>query len=666
MHRLQRLQHGRTLTSLTRRVPLPRVPPWIRESHSDLVRPWASSTDVLETGVLPPQHVAKTVLTTHLRPYQEDAIQAVLDHLDKGEKRLGISLATGGGKTVVFSHLIDRIEAPTANATRTLIIAHKQELVDQAVEHCRRLYPDRVVEVEMAGQHATGSADITVASVPTLNSNNRLQKFDASTFKLLIVDEVHHIVAQSYLNVLRHFGLVDSETKPVTALVGVSATLSRSDGLSLGKALDHIVYHKDYLDMIEGEYLTNVIFTTVQSGTNLKEVKVSAGDFQTSSLSKAINTPEINSLTVRAWLEKAKERKSTLVFAVDVAHVTSLAATFRQFGMDARYVTGSTNKQIRKETVQAFRNGDFPVLLNCGVFTEGTDIPNIDCILLARPTRSRNLLVQMIGRGLRLHAEKQNCHVIDMVSALDSGIVTTPTLFGLNPDEMVDRADAKTMQTMKDNQEEELKTEQSAQGTSTTLPGNVVFTDYDSVQDLIEDTSGDRHVHAISRLAWVHIGAGEYVLSAAAGDLTIARSTDGYDVYFKAAIPHAIRKSSPFMRARHIAHALTLEQAVHAADNFAKDKFVWALVSRTARWRSYPASEGQLKFLNRSRKNGSQLESTSITKGKAGDWITKLKYGAQGHFDRMLSERRKLERSDERKVHKTMKDRSQVAVGPVA
>ncbi|KAK4908932.1 putative ATP-dependent helicase IRC3 [Elasticomyces elasticus] len=658
MRCLRLLQHGRTLTALTRG--LPRTSPWTREPvwHNP-ARRWASSIDVLETGVLPLQHVAKIIPTTHLRPYQEDAIQAVLDHLERGEKRLGISLTTGGGKTVVFSHMIDRIEPLKVNATRTLILAHKQELVDQAVEHCRRLYPNRVIEVEMAGQHATGSADITVASVPTLNSKNRLLKFDPATFKLLIIDEVHHVVARSYMNVLRHFGLADRETKPVTALVGVSATLSRSDGLMLGKALDHIVFHMDYLDMIKGEYLTNVIFTTVQSGTNLKEVRVSAGDFQTSSLSKAINTPEVNSLTVRAWLEKAKERKSTLVFAVDVAHVTSLAATFRQFGVDARYVTGSTNKQIRKDTVQAFRNRGFPVLLNCGVFTEGTDIPNIDCILLARPTRSRNLLVQMIGRGLRLHAEKQNCHVIDMVSALDSGIVTTPTLFGLNPDELLDQADAKTMQIMKNTKEEELEKEQSSQDGSTSLPGNVIFTDYDSVQDLIEDTSGDRHIHAMSRLAWVHIGPDEYVLSPAAGDLTIARSKEGYEVTFKATIPHGIRKKSPFMRPQPVASALNLEHAVRIADKYARGKFIWALVSRTAPWRSKPATEGQLSFLNKSLNR--ELKPESITKGKAADWITKVKHGAHGHFDRMVKERLKRERAEEKKL----KINAQVVVGPV-
>ncbi|TKA77811.1 hypothetical protein B0A55_04601 [Friedmanniomyces simplex] len=604
------------------------------------------------------------------KPYQEEIVQAVLDYLAKGEKRLGISLATGGGKTVIFSHLIDRIPAPTAKATQTLIIAHKQELVDQAVDHCRRLYPDSTIEIEMANNHASGLADITVASVRSLNSKDRLQKFDATNFKLLIVDEVHHVVAPSYLNVLRHFNLVDSVEKPHTALIGFSATLSRSDGLSLGKALDHIVYHKDYLEMIEEDWLSNVLFTTVESAAKLNKVKIGSGDFQLGSLSKAVNTPAVNSLTVRAWLQKAQGRKSTLVFAVDLAHVASLTAEFRQHGVDAKFVTGNTDHQVRKDRVQAFRNGEFPVLLNCGVFTEGTDIPKIDCILLARPTRSRNLLVQMVGRGLRLHAGKQNCHVIDMVSALESGIVTTPTLFGLDPNELVDKADAAEMKLTKDKRESEREREKqalSAAGGELALTGNIVFTDYENVYDLVRDTTGESHIRAISSFAWVRIDGRQYVLSAQAGDLTLIQDGNTYIVEFKESIPKGKRVNSPFMRPRQIAQATTLEQAVRAGDTFAKEKFVYELVATTARWRSRPASENQMAFINGFLKSGDMLVDGSITKGRAADWITKITHGAKGRFKKISDDRRKGLRVREKKAVFERKSRAlQVAVGPVA
>lgn len=132
-------------------------------------------------------------------------------------------------------------------ATRTLILAHRAELVAQAFGHCTSTYPGATVEIEMAATKASGMADITVASVASIVSKNRLEKFDPSTFKLILIDEAHHAVAQTYQKTLDHFGVLDMEEgdpakKPI--VVGVSATLSRADGLALGKVLDHIVYHR--------------------------------------------------------------------------------------------------------------------------------------------------------------------------------------------------------------------------------------------------------------------------------------------------------------------------------------------------------------------------------------------------------------------------------------
>lgn len=181
-----------------------------------------------------------------LREYQEECIQAVLSYLQAGHKRLGVSLATGSGKTVIFTHLIDRITA-AGHATQTLILAHRRELVEQAARHCTLAYPDKHVEIEMGNVHASGAADITVASVQSISSGDRLHKFDPSRYKLVLVDEAHHIVSRTYLQALQHFGLrheSDWSTSQVPALVGVSATFSRFDGRKLGAVIDHIVYHR--------------------------------------------------------------------------------------------------------------------------------------------------------------------------------------------------------------------------------------------------------------------------------------------------------------------------------------------------------------------------------------------------------------------------------------
>lgn len=129
--------------------------------------------------------------------------------------------------------------------------------------------------------------------------------------------------------------------------------------------------------MIDDKWLADVRFTTVHTGANLSRVKVSRGDFQTSALSRAVNTAEANDITVRSWLATAGERKSTLVFCVDLAHVAALTAAFRSHGLDARFITGDTPAKTRAERLNSFKAREFPVLLNCGIFTEGTDIVSI-------------------------------------------------------------------------------------------------------------------------------------------------------------------------------------------------------------------------------------------------------------------------------------------------
>jgi ATP-dependent helicase IRC3 len=623
-----------------------------------------------------------------LRSYQEECIEAVLRHLELGQKRLGISLATGSGKTVIFSHLIERVPEPTKEATQTLILVHRRELVEQAARHCQNIYPDKVIEIEMGSRHATGVADITVASIQSIMSGDRITKFDPNRFKLLLVDEAHHIVATRYLDVLKHFDLDEASQKipnnQCPALVGVSATFSRHDGLRLGAAIDEIVYHKDYMDMIEGEWLSTASFTTVQSGVDLSKVKSlgKQGDFQTGDLSRAVNNNETNQITVQAWLAQAKDRKATLVFCVDLAHVSSLTAMFRRFGVDARFITSDTSKQVRTERLDAFKNGEFPVLLNCGIFTEGTDIPNIDCVLLARPTKSRNLLVQMIGRGLRLHPGKDGCHVIDMVASLETGVVTSPTLFGLDPSELVDHADVTSMTSTRDKREREKQREAESSsamgdlsainpGTLKGLAGNLTFTHYGSVNDLVEDTRGDAHIRMTSQFAWVQIDTDRYILSSGGGDTLKIHHDESAEerawiVTSVAKLPEGYATKSPYARPRDLVKVNTLTEAIHAADSYAGKHYPFRNIATRAPWRRYPATETQLARLNKSRPEDQQLTQQDTTKGQAADMITKMIHGAKGRFDKLSQVRRKLEQEKQKQQQLREKmSRHQIQVGPV-
>lgn len=539
----------------------------------------------------------------------------------------------------------------------------------------------------MGNLHSSGYADITVASVQSIISKDRMVKFDPARFKMILVDEAHHIVASSYLRVLDHFGLQSDDPDPNTtpALVGVSATFSRHDGYALGKAIKHIVYHKDYIDMIGEKWLSNVVFTTVESKAKLAKVKTSktTGDFLSSSLSAAVNNDESNLITVRAWLNRAGDRKSTLVFCVDLNHLTALTNTFRAHGIDARFVTGETPRPIRSERLDSFRAGDFPVLLNVGVFTEGTDIPNIDCVILARPTKSRNLLVQMIGRGMRLHPGKDNCHIIDMVASLEGGIITTPTLFGLDPDLVVDASSPHDMQKRVEQKRRDEATREATIHLSNphiaqdAHSSTITFTDYASVADLVADTSHERHIRALSHHAWVSVGPDRFILS---GDTT------GSYVSLEHAPPDPLwhvtvhtrlpadpaspaARTPAFRRPRRVATAETFESALRAADTFAASRFPHALITRrrpAAAWRDRPASPSQLDFLNKQRDGGARWEARDVTRGEAGDAITKIRHGARGWFKQIeMAKRRRATEARKGEAERERREREVVRVGPV-
>ena len=426
--------------------------------------------------------------------------------------------------------------------------------------------------------------------------------------------------------------------------------------------------------MIEDKWLSGVIFTTVESKADLSKVKHSSfGDFMTGQLSKAVNTPESNDITVKAWLAKAAQRKSTLVFCVDRNHVHDLTQAFRSHGIDARYILGDTKKKVRGKELENFRSRQFPVLVNCGVFTEGTDIPGIDCVLLARPTRSRGLLTQMIGRGMRLYEGKSDCHVIDMVASLEKGIVTIPTLYGLDPNQRLSEATPDQMKGM--------KVQESAASPSASplepftkdkaIPRSVSFTDYDSVYDLIEDASGDRHIRGISQLSWIQVAPDRYVLTFHDNSFLSINRDDDATPPFQVSLTERLRASehskSPYKRPRKIAEADTLSDAVHAADTFASESGQRSLMYQFAPWRKQPASDGQLQFLGKMQATDlDEMRRKGITKGKAADMITKIKFGARGQFTTIATAKRKQQRSIEQQAREEeRRELSKIKVGPL-
>ena len=213
--------------------------------------------------------------------------------------------------------------------------------------------------------------------------------------------------------------------------------------------------------------------------------------------------------------------------------------------------------------------------------------------------------------------------------------------------------------------------------TATSLPtpqSTVTFTDYESVYDLIDDTSGERHIRGISQLAWVMVGHNRYVLSTQSGDyLTIDYSDVGSSTYFSVTytqkVPDRDRPSdskakSPYMRPRVIANSETLSDAVHAADTFALAKFPWTFIHKGQAWRRRPATEGQLAFINKLRPMTDHLTGDTISKGKATDMISKIKFGAKGWFSKLAAQKKRQSLASEK--FRQLEQREHIRVGPVA
>ncbi len=407
-----------------------------------------------------------------LRPYQEEARTAIArDFLDGKVNRVLIAHSTGLGKTELFARLAQEPRLATWRASlparqrKTLILAHREELIDQAAHKVSRANPGARVDVEMADRRASPHADIVVASIQTLAAvgGRRLRRFSPDDFRLVIVDESHHATSASYIRVLHWFRFLalpkalrdeddaaddDPEsalaalfepadlapmTDPNRLLVGVTATPKRGDGVGLEAVFQTISHAFGIREGIEAGYLSRLRALRIVTGTDLSAVKVKRGDFDEKQLEAAVDTSQRNDLIVSAWLKQAEGRKS-IAFTVGVAHAHHLAEMFRARGVTAEAADGSMDKDERRAILARFRAGATRVLVNCNVFTEGFDEPSISCVVMARPTKSALLYTQIAGRGTRICEGKSDCLILDFCDlARRHSLCAAPTLFGLAP-----------------------------------------------------------------------------------------------------------------------------------------------------------------------------------------------------------------------------------------
>ena len=333
-----------------------------------------------------------------LRDYKQEC-HDLIETLDPGAYL--IQMATGLGKTVTFTTL--------KRKGRVLVLAHREELVTQPIK-----YYDCPVGIEMAN-HKSNGEDVVIASVQSII--HRLDKFKPDDFDMIITDEAHHAAAKSYRKIYEYF-------RPRLHL-GFTATPNRGDNVRLDDIYQDIIFERDIKWAIQNKYLTDIYCMRVNIGYDISKVARRMGDFAPGELEEAMNQDVLNNAIAEAYKKYAKGQ--TLIFACSVDHAEAIAEKIP----GAVAVTAKTKN--RDELIKKFTNREIPVLVNCMIFTEGTDMPLVETVMIARPTSNSSLYTQMVGRGLRLYPGKEKLTLIDLVGTTGrANLCTAPSLLGID------------------------------------------------------------------------------------------------------------------------------------------------------------------------------------------------------------------------------------------
>ena len=521
-----------------------------------------------------------------LRPYQTEAIDAVLRHWQQGDRSvLGVA-ATGAGKTVMFTALLTRLLDGTR---RGLILAHRQELIDQPIERLRAvagawLQPTGVtlsrprVGIVMA-QANDCDRELTIATVQTLASEKRLAQLLAhGPIDYLITDEAHHAVAPSYLAVYDALRAANPDLRHL----GVTATPVRQDEIGLVNEFPVQAFHYGIKELVQLRYLVPPKWLGIATDVDVRGVASRGGDFVASQLAPRCDTPAAHALIVQTHLQFARGRRS-IAFTASVAGAYALAERFRAAGVSAAAADGTTPKDTRRQLLADFRAGRIEVLCNAQLFTEGLDVPEISCVHMTRPTRSDAFYVQCIGRGLRPVPDKADCLILDYLPADTRNVAMLGDVLGLP----IPR-------------EELLK--RFAKGTE---PGSVQagFT-FDGETFDMDGTPLEivaRELHYLdaspyrwhSRDGWLTLGLGK----ASDGNerILVVPPTDGqgYTLY------GLLRSDGGSWRRRLLCTHTDLQAIGSEAEAVASRWGNAALTGKARHWHAQPASDGQRQYLKR-------------------------------------------------------------------
>lgn len=334
-----------------------------------------------------------------LRPYQQEAREAIFEQWDGGVLKTLLVLPTGCGKTIVFAKVT---EDCVRRGDRVLILAHRGELLEQAADKIRQS-TGLGCAVEKAEETCMGSwFRVVVGSVQTMMREKRLGQFPEDYFQTIIIDEAHHCISDSYQKVLNHFN--------GAKILGVTATPDRGDMRNLGSYFESLSYEYTLPKAIREGYLSPIKALTIPLKIDMTGVGVQAGDFKASDISTALD-PYLQGIAQE--MEKYCKDKKTVVFLPLVKTSQKFRDLLNAHGFRAAEVNGDS--QDRSEVLEAFDRGEYNVLCNSMLLTEGWDCPSVDCVVVLRPTKVRSLYCQMVGRGTRLSPGKDHLLLLDFL-----------------------------------------------------------------------------------------------------------------------------------------------------------------------------------------------------------------------------------------------------------
>jgi len=375
---------------------------------------------------------APVAQAVNLRPYQIESIQSIFAAYERGITKQLLVLPTGTGKTVTFSALVEQF---LGQGKRALVLAHRDRLIQQGADKISKQISWDKIGIVKAGLNRKHSPCV-VGSIQTLARQSRLRQMPK--FDLVIIDEAHRSLAKSYQRIIEH---VCHEN---TLLLGVTATPDRADGKGLDKVYQEIVYEMSLLDAIDQGFLVDLRAVQVRIDADFSKVHTKTdtegiSEFNQSEVVELMDAGNWFVKVTEAWIEHARDRQ-TIAFVPPgkdaakrpAAMAYKLADYMRSQGIRAAALDGTAHLASQRAIMKQFEDRQLQVLVNVDLFTEGVDVPSIDCVLMAAPTKSRGRYCQRVGRGTRLFAGKTDCLILDMVGLTDRlDLCTASSLIGL-------------------------------------------------------------------------------------------------------------------------------------------------------------------------------------------------------------------------------------------